>query len=84
MVLSHCTLYYCSNTHAKFQANQTGDDKVMLQTKNYSNELSNSRSNNSTCSGRITPIIKLVRDLRVTYILTNFGTKWLMFVDATV
>ena len=45
------------NTNAKFQVNQTGDDKVMLRTKNYSNELSNSRANNPTCSGPITPII---------------------------
>ena len=49
-----------TNTNTKFQVNQTGDDKVMLRTKNYSNELSNSRSNNSTCSGPITPLIKLI------------------------
>ena len=72
------------NTNAKFQVNQTGDDKVMLRTKNYSNKLSNSTANNSTCSGMIIPIIKLIRDLRVIYILTNFGTNWLIFVDATV
>ena len=35
-------------------------NKVMLQTKNYSNELSNSWANNSTCSGPITPLIKLI------------------------
>ena len=70
----------------KFQVYQTGDDKVtcMLQTKNYSNKFSNSRANNSTCSGLITPIIKLIQDLRVIYILTNFGTNWLIFVDATM
>ena len=45
-----------TNTNAKFQGNQTGDDKVMLRTKNYCNELSNSRANNSTCSGPITPL----------------------------
>ena len=73
-----------TNTNAKFQVSQTGDDKVMLPTKNYSNEHSNSRVNNSTCSGRITPIIELIRDLRVIYILTNFGTNWLISVDATV
>ena len=56
----------------------------MLRTKNYSNELSNSRANNSTCSGRITATIELIQDLRVIYILTNFGTNWLTFVDATV
>ena len=28
-----------TNTNAQFQVNQTGDDKVMLQIKNYSNEL---------------------------------------------
>ena len=55
-------------------------------TKNYSRELSNSRANNSSncCSGLITPIIKLIRDLKVMYILTKFGSKWLIFVDATV
>ena len=49
-----------TNTNAKFQVNQTGDDKVMLRTKNYSNKLSNSRANNSTCSSPITPLIKLM------------------------
>ena len=49
-----------TNTNAKFQVNQTGDDKVMLQTKNYSNKLFNSRANNSTCSGPITSLIKLI------------------------
>ena len=49
-----------TNTNAKFQVNQTGDDKVILRTKTYSNELSNSRANNSTCSSPITPIIELI------------------------
>ena len=49
-----------TNTNAKFQVNQIGDDKVMLRTKNYSNEFSNSRAINSSCSGRITPLIKLI------------------------
>ena len=53
-----------TNTNAKFQVNQTGDDKAMLRTKNYSNKLSNSRANNSTCSGPITPIIELIQDLK--------------------
>ena len=52
-----------TNTNTKFQVNQTGDDKVMLLTKNYSKEFPNSRANNSSCSGLITPIIKLIRDL---------------------
>ena len=56
MVLSHCTLYYCN----KHKVNQTGDDKVMLQTKNYSNKLSNSKANNSICSGPTTALIKLI------------------------
>ena len=43
--------------NAKFQVNQSGDDKVVLRTTNYSKELSNSRANNSSCSGLITPII---------------------------
>ena len=49
-----------TNTNAKFQVNQTGDDEVMLRTKNYCNKLSNTRANNSTCSGLITPLIKLI------------------------
>ena len=36
------------------------------------------KKNNSTCSGPITPLIKLIS------IFTNFGTNWLIFVDATV
>ena len=85
MVLHTALCVIATNINAKFQVNQTGDDKVMLRAKNYSNELSNSRANNSTCSGPITPIlIKLIRDLTVIYILTNFGTNWLIFVDATV
>ena len=44
-----------TNTNAKFQVNHTGDDKVMLQTRNYSKELSNSRAKNSSRSGMITP-----------------------------
>ena len=72
-----------TNINAEFQVNRTGDDKVMLRTKNNSKELSNSRANNSSCSGLITHIIELIRDLRVIYILINFGTKWLIF-DATV
>ena len=56
----------------------------MLHTKNYSIELSNSRANTSSCSGPITPIIELVQDLRVIFILTKFGMNWLIFVDATV
>ena len=73
-----------TNKNAKFQVNKTGDDKAMLRTKNYSNELSNSRANKYTCSGPITLIINLIRELRVIHILTNFGTNWLIFVDATV
>ena len=73
-----------TNTNAKFPINQTGDDKVIIRTKNYSNELYNSRANNSTCSIPITPFIKPIRDLRVIYILTNFGANWLIFVDAKV
>ena len=59
-------------------------NKVVLRTKNYSYELSNSRANNSTYSGPITPIIKLIGEFRVIYILTNLGTNWSIFVDATV
>ena len=73
-----------TDTNAEFQVDHTGDDRVMLCTKNNSKELSNSRANNSSCSGMITPIIELIPDLRVIYILTKFGTNWLIFVDATM
>ena len=82
----HTALFIiATNTNAKFQVNQTGDDKVMLWTKNYSKELSNSRAYNSSCSGLIKPITELIRDPRVIYIciLTKCGTNWLIFVDAT-
>ena len=49
-----------TNTNSKFQINQTGGDKVILRTKNYSNERSNSWANNSTCSGPTTPLIKII------------------------
>ena len=81
MVLSHCTLYNCNKHKCRVSSSQTGDDKVMLRTKNYSKELSNSRANNSTCFGLITTIIQLIRDLKVIYILNNFGTNWLIFLD---
>ena len=73
-----------TNTNAKFQVNQNGDDKVMLWTKTYSTELSNSRANNSSCKGLITLIIKFIRDLRIIYNMTKFGTNWLILVDATL
>ena len=56
----------------------------MLRTKNYSKELSNSRTNNSSCSGPITPKIKLIPDLMVMYIMAKFGANWLKIVDARV
>ena len=46
--------------------------------------LSNSRANNSRCSSLIRPIIELIRDLMVIYVLINFGADWLIFVDARV
>ena len=41
-------------------------------------------ANNSSCSTTIRPIIKLIRDVMVIYILTKFGADWLIFVDAIV
>ena len=73
-----------TNTNAKFQVNQTRDDKVLLRTKNYSKELFNSRANNSRCSGPIKAIIKLIRYPMVKYILTKVGADWSIFVDARV
>ena len=69
----HTALGIITNTNAKFKVTQTGDDKFMFRTKIFSKELSNSRANNSSCSGLI--IIELIRDLRVIYILTKFGTN---------
>ena len=75
MVFHPALCIIATNTNAKFQVNQTGDDKVMLWTKNYSNKLSNSRPNNSTCSDQITPIIKLIRDLK-SHIYMYFDQLW--------
>ena len=36
------------------------------------------------CFGPIRPIIKLMRDLTVTYILMRFGGDWIIFVDSRV
>ena len=47
-------------------------------------KFSNSRANNSRCSGPIRPIIKLIRHLMVKYILTKCGADWLIFVDSSV
>ena len=44
----------------------------------------NSRADNSNSKGRIRSVIKLIRDLMVTYILTKFGVDWSIFVDARV
>ena len=44
----------------------------------------NSRANNSGRSGPIRPIITLIRDLMVKYILTKLAADWLIFVDARV
>ena len=44
----------------------------------------NSRADNSDSSCTISPIIDLIRDLKVIYIWTKFGSDWLIFVDARV
>ena len=44
----------------------------------------NSRANNSGCSGSISSIIKLIRDLMGIYIVAKFGTDWLIFADPRV
>ena len=46
-------------------------------------QISNSRADNSDSSGPIRAMIKLIRDLTITYNLTKFGADWL-FVDARV
>ena len=45
---------------------------------------SNSRADNLDSSGPITSIIDLIRDLMITYILTNFSADWSIFVDDRV
>ena len=55
-----------------------------VKTKSYSAFFANLRANNSDSSGLIKSIIKLIRDLMVTYILTTFGADLLIFVDARV
>ena len=47
-------------------------------------KFSNSRADNSDSSGLIRSLIKFIRDLMVTYILTKFGVDWSIFVDARV
>ena len=44
-------------------------------------KFSNSRADNSDSSGPIRSIIKLIRDLMITYILTKFGADWSIFVE---
>ena len=44
-------------------------------------KFSNSRADNSDSSCPIRSIIKLLRDLMITYILTKFGADWSIFVD---
>ena len=51
-------------------------DHVWYQTKSDSALFANSRGNNSDSSGPIKSIISLIRDLMVTYILTNFD--WML------
>ena len=69
-------------TQVPSQVDHTGDDKVMLRT--ILKNLLFQRANNSSFFGLIIPIVELIPDLRVIYILTKFGTTWLIFVDATV
>ena len=47
-------------------------------------KFSNSRADKSDSSGPISSIIEIIQSLMVTYILTNFGDDWLIFVDARV
>ena len=45
---------------------------------------SNSRADNSDTSNPIRSIIELIQDLMITYILTQFGADWSIFVDDRV
>ena len=40
--------------------------------------------NNSSLSSPIEPMIKLIQDLLVIYIMTKFGANWSTFADARV
>ena len=44
----------------------------------------NSRANNSGCSGSISPLIELIRDLMGIYIVAKSGTDWSISTDARV
>ena len=44
-------------------------------------KFSNSRADNSDSSGQIRSIIKLNRDLIITYIFTKFNADWSIFVE---
>ena len=47
-------------------------------------KFSNSRADNSDCSGPINCIIELIQDLMVIYTLTKLGADLLIFVDDRV
>ena len=57
------------------------DARVFTKTANCSN-FSNSMANYSSRSNPIRPIIKLIHDLMVIYILAKFSADWLKIVDA--
>ena len=59
------------------------DDRV--QTKSYSAIFTNSRANNSRCSGSIfTHNLSHPRPYGHIYIVAKFGTDWSIFADAGV
>ena len=53
------------NTNAKFQSIRLEMTKFCSGLRTILKKLSNSRANNSSCSCVITPIIKLIQDLRI-------------------
>ena len=57
-------------------------DARVLTNSNMANFLIQGQKTQS--SGPIRSIIKLIRDLMITYILTKFGADWLIFVDDRV
>ena len=55
-----------------------------VEIKSNSTNFPNSRANNSKYSRTIIPIIELIRDLMVIYIVTKFDAGWFIFADARV
>ena len=67
---------------AKFGWSIFADARVQMKS-NMANFLIQG-ADNSDSFGPIRSIMKLIRDLMITYILTKFGADWSIFVDDRV